>query len=630
MQQAPSFNLVNTLLFPTPESSYGYDDFPEELIWVPKSLDPSDANPEDCVPCLLLSSPSARFFVLYFHSNAEDLGRCYTFCSMLRYQFQVHVLAVEYPGYGICPGGQAHEESVIENAHTAFRFLHQVLKWPLDGIIIFGRSIGCGPALAIASKYKVYGIILVCPFLSVRELCKDFVGPLSRIIDERFPNKDRVKLLSSPLLLVHGKKDSVVPWTHGLQLYQACITRKRLVTPEDMHHNTNLHSDASFFVLPMLQFFGLPDYSFDEMTVPEWVFNKRLSSRFNENATQADAKAKALGYAKIAGEFSPGWGTCHFRIVGDNAGPKMISQQVPPIDLQPKASPRPPPSPRATSKIIKPASLEDTSGDGMGREECSPTGCLPSDSEPSAPSSPSPDSSAGADQQDNADTKQVDAVTAQAFERFLRVKGLQRLGGSFRGNSSSPRGSDVQPASRNPRPGSDAQPSATGSRAASPMGNGYSPKGEKAEQPAGHSPPSAGVSEQALRWAHHAAWEAAHPPELVLPGIGIKAPTGTAPCSRPSSIDTGNASLLADVGLIVESDVEEDDEDLPNAPDDLGFFKVPPTRHGGPALARPASPASPGMRSSPWNFAWWTASPDQPRAEPPSPPQLPPKVSIRI
>jgi len=272
-----SFNLVNTLLFPTPDSSYNIDDFPEELIWVPRNMDPNEASAEDCIPCILLPSPSSRFFLLYLHSNAEDLGRCYTFCSLLRYQFQVHVLAVEYPGYGLCPGGRASEDSVTSNASAALRFLCEVLKWPLDSVMIFGRSIGCGPALALAAEHNVYGVILVCPFLSVRELCRDFVGRLADFIEERFPNKDRVQLVTSPLLLVHGKKDTVVPWAHGRQLYEACTSRKKLVTPDSMHHNTNLIMDANFLVLPMLQFFCLPDYDFSDVRVPDWAFDKRLS-----------------------------------------------------------------------------------------------------------------------------------------------------------------------------------------------------------------------------------------------------------------------------------------------------------------------------------------------------------------
>jgi pimeloyl-ACP methyl ester carboxylesterase len=261
------------------------DDFPGELIWVPKSLNPQTCTPEECIPCLFLISPSSRFLIFYLHSNAEDLGRCYPFCALLRYQFQVHVLAVEYPGYGLCPGGQADEESVTQNAFLAFRFIREVLCWPLDGILILGRSVGTGPALAIAMQQEVYGVILVSPFLSVQEVCRDVVGPLAYLINDRFPNKDRIAKIRSPLLVVHGKRDIVVPVSHGEKLYQACKSRKRLVCPELMQHNTNLHSDANFFVMPMLQFFSLPDYCFEELRVPLWAFDKRLSIYYTDSLT---------------------------------------------------------------------------------------------------------------------------------------------------------------------------------------------------------------------------------------------------------------------------------------------------------------------------------------------------------
>lgn len=251
---------------------------------MPRSLDPENSPPEECIPCLLLTSPAARFCILYLHSNAEDLGRCYSFCSTLRSQFQVHVIAAEYPGYGICPGGQATEETVTTNAFTIFGFIRQVLRWPLDEIIILGRSIGCGPALAIASRYRVYGIVLVCPFLSVCELCREFLGGMADLITERFPNKSRITRVSSPLLIVHGKSDAMVPWTHGRALYDACKSRKRFIAPEEMTHNSNLYIDPNFFVLPMLQFFGLPDYSFDELNVPQWVFDKRRCHLYQECA----------------------------------------------------------------------------------------------------------------------------------------------------------------------------------------------------------------------------------------------------------------------------------------------------------------------------------------------------------
>jgi hypothetical protein len=56
----------------------------------------------DFIPCLLLQYPkgSSKIF-LYFHANAEDLGRAQRFLSYINMYLKMHVLAVEYPGYGL-------------------------------------------------------------------------------------------------------------------------------------------------------------------------------------------------------------------------------------------------------------------------------------------------------------------------------------------------------------------------------------------------------------------------------------------------------------------------------------------------------------------------------------------------
>merc|ERR1712039_243833 len=44
------------------------------------------------------------------------------------------------------------------------------------------------------------------------------------------------------------------------------------VCPEHMQHNTNLFADPCYLVVPMLRFFSLPDYSFDEVELPAWAY----------------------------------------------------------------------------------------------------------------------------------------------------------------------------------------------------------------------------------------------------------------------------------------------------------------------------------------------------------------------
>lgn len=278
--------IVSRILFPVPPPSYDVDAFPHDLIWVPKcdasghsrggAAPASPDDGQDHVPCLLLTYSSARFLIMFFHSNAEDLGRCHGFCCYIREQFQVHVLAVEYPGYGICPGVPCGE-TVMENALAAFRFVTDILQWPLDSIKVFGRSIGTGPAMGLAAKFSLAGVILVTPFLSVQELFRDRVGPLASLVEEWFANGEAAPKITSPTMIIHGQRDELIACRHGESIYELLRARKLLISPPEMEHNTNLLTNLQFFVFPMFQFFALPDYAFQDLRVPSWAFDKRRS-----------------------------------------------------------------------------------------------------------------------------------------------------------------------------------------------------------------------------------------------------------------------------------------------------------------------------------------------------------------
>mmetsp|Transcript_21580 Transcript_21580/g.49151 ORF Transcript_21580/g.49151 Transcript_21580/m.49151 type:complete len:235 (+) Transcript_21580:464-1168(+) len=82
-------------------------------------------------------------------------------------------------------------------------------------------------------------------------------------------------MLPAPRSLFTAKKDSLVPVTHGRQLHEMCRARKMFVAPEAMEHNTSLMSEPNYFVMPMLQFFALPDYIFEDICVPDWAYRKK-------------------------------------------------------------------------------------------------------------------------------------------------------------------------------------------------------------------------------------------------------------------------------------------------------------------------------------------------------------------
>lgn len=297
--------IISKILFPVPSATYAAEDFGKELVWIPKK-GPAPRSwigepPVDLehIPCLLLRYPSARFVIIYFHSNAEDLGLCRPFCQFLRDQFQVHVLAVEYPGYGICSGTPC-PEGVTEHAHSAMYFAMEDLNWPWDSIKVMGRSIGTGPAMDLALNFSLAGLILISPFLSIQELFRDRIGSLASLVQDIFANNTKAPEIRCPTLIIHGQKDGIVSVEHGQQLFQLLKSRKLLVLPPDMEHNSNLLFNIQYFILPMFQFFSLPDYVFQDLSVPDWALDPERGNASHTRTWPIDSSSlPALLEAKL-------------------------------------------------------------------------------------------------------------------------------------------------------------------------------------------------------------------------------------------------------------------------------------------------------------------------------------------
>lgn len=150
---------------------------------------------------------------------------------------------------------------MYEVALTTFRFLVDEIGVRYSQIILFGRSLGSGPAVFLAAQYPVGGLILVSAFSSIKAAVQSIVGRvLAWTFTERFPNSRIIANVSCSTLFIHGEADSLIPAEHSLKLFKRCRARKLLVTPSKMEHNSNLFGDASFLAVPAIHFFGFPGY----------------------------------------------------------------------------------------------------------------------------------------------------------------------------------------------------------------------------------------------------------------------------------------------------------------------------------------------------------------------------------
>ena len=85
----------------------------------------------------------------------------------------------EYPTYGVYKDQNLTEKQIYQDSLNMYDFAVNVLKFDPKNIIIFGRSIGSGPAVYLASKVDAHCLILFSPFLSVKDVARDKVGVFS-------------------------------------------------------------------------------------------------------------------------------------------------------------------------------------------------------------------------------------------------------------------------------------------------------------------------------------------------------------------------------------------------------------------------------------------------------------------
>ena len=91
-----------------------------------------------------------------------------------------------------------------------------------ENVILFGKSFGCGPTIDLASKMEVGGVILQTPIMSALGVFSNTQTRGVFKLFDAFNNIDKVKRVSSPVLVIHGTEDEIVDFTHGQAIYEAC------------------------------------------------------------------------------------------------------------------------------------------------------------------------------------------------------------------------------------------------------------------------------------------------------------------------------------------------------------------------------------------------------------------------
>ncbi len=176
-------------------------------------------------------NPDAELTILFSHGNAEDIGISTPFFQELR-DAGFSVLAYDYRGYGTSDGTPGEKNS-YEDIKAVYDYLTKELNISPDKIIIHGRSLGGAVSVDLASKNQCGGLIVESSFVSAFRVMTSYkIFPF-----DKFESISKIKDVKCPVLFIHGKQDSMIPFWHGEALFETANEPKYKFWIETANHN---------------------------------------------------------------------------------------------------------------------------------------------------------------------------------------------------------------------------------------------------------------------------------------------------------------------------------------------------------------------------------------------------------
>ena len=175
--------------------------------------------------------------VLYFHGNAGHRGdRVPKMRPLINAGFGL--LITGYRGYGGNPG-RPSEEGLSADARSVHDWLLAEGYKP-EQIAYFGESLGTAVTVKLASERPPVAMVLEAPPSSIVEVAAAHYWylPVRLLLRDRWDSIARIGDIDSPLFLMHGERDHVVPVRFGRRLYEAAGMPKQA-----LFHKTAMHTD---------------------------------------------------------------------------------------------------------------------------------------------------------------------------------------------------------------------------------------------------------------------------------------------------------------------------------------------------------------------------------------------------
>jgi fermentation-respiration switch protein FrsA (DUF1100 family) len=183
--------------------------------------------------------PNAKRAILYCHGNAEQVGDLADLVAHLRDTLQASVFVFDYRGYGHSEG-RPDEAGCIADGRAAQNWLANKLGVRPNQIVLMGRSLGGGVAVALAAEEGAQAVVLENAFPTVLDVAASHFPwlPVRWLMDNRYDSVARIQHYHGPHFQIHGGNDDLVPVALGRRLFDSAPSHdKRFMEIPGRGHN---------------------------------------------------------------------------------------------------------------------------------------------------------------------------------------------------------------------------------------------------------------------------------------------------------------------------------------------------------------------------------------------------------
>jgi hypothetical protein len=184
-----------------------------KTLWIPTSFGSIESW---FYPCPAHQKEATAPVVIFFHGNRELIDEwpelLHPFLNL-----GISLYLIEFPGYGRSDGPST-QSTIVEASVLAYDTLIQQEHIEPNQVILFGRSLGTGVACALAAQRNSAALMLMSPFTSLRPYARRFLFPRC-LLHDSWDNLQVLRQYTHPVLIIHGKYDTIVPYKEGQKLH---------------------------------------------------------------------------------------------------------------------------------------------------------------------------------------------------------------------------------------------------------------------------------------------------------------------------------------------------------------------------------------------------------------------------